>query len=263
MDLFRGAKPVIGVLHVPALPGSPGHTLEWVKIRERVVRDARTLAEGGVDGLILENFGDTPFYPRRVPPHAVAFLTVLGREVKTRLGLPLGVNVLRNDALAAMAVAAAVDAEFIRVNVYTGARVTDQGVIEGEAHEVQRYRKLLGAGVRVWADVAVKHSAALGERALAEEVEDAVRRGRADAILVSGEATGKPTQVEDLREAKGAAGGTPVLAASGVSEENLETMLRCADGVIVGSAFETEGLAGNPVEAERVRRFMQKVRGIV
>ena len=253
--LFGRDKPVIGMLHVPALPGSPGASQEFSAIRDWVLRDAEALTGGGVDGLIIENYGDTPFYPGRVPAHTVAFLTALGCEVKRASALPLGVNVLRNDGLSALAIAAAVGAAFIRVNVYTGARLTDQGIVQGEAHRLQRYRKLLGGGALIFADVAVKHSAPLAPATLADEVEDTVMRGRADAVIVSGSATGKETSIDDLREAKRAAGEAPVFVGSGAGARNVARLLEFADGLIVGTAFKKDGVTTNPVDPERVRRF--------
>jgi len=252
-------KPVIGMIHLPPLPGSPASRLSLEEIRDWVLGDAEALATGGVNGFIVENYGDAPFYPRRVPPHTVAFMTVLAREVKAKFGLPLGVNVLRNDALAALAVATAAGAEFIRVNVYTGARLADQGILEGEAHEVLRSRKLLGSEVRIFADVAVKHSAPLAARPLRDEVEDTILRGRADAIIVSGAATGKETCLDDLREAKAAARSTPVLVGSGVHAGSAAEVLRLADGLIVGTAFKIDGVTTNAVDRSRVREFMAQV----
>ncbi len=153
--------PIIAMLHVPALPGSPRNELDFDAIVDWVLRDADTLASSGVDALIVENFGDVPFYPRHVPRHTVAFMTAIGREVARGFRLPIGINVLRNDAESAIAVASAVPAEFIRVNVHTGARLTDQGLIEGMAHEALRHRKLLGSNVKIFADVNVKHSTPL------------------------------------------------------------------------------------------------------
>ena len=254
--VFGTRHPVIGMLHLPALPGSPGDTLDLDRIRERVIRDAEALSAGGVHGLILENFGDVPFYPGRVPPHTVAFLAVLGRDVKVRFPLPLGVNVLRNDGRSAMAVAAATGAEFIRVNVFTGARLTDQGIVEGEAHRLLRYRKLLACGVHVFADVAVKHSAPLAPRNLEDEVEDTVFRAGASAIIVSGSGTGKAASLDEVRVAKAAAGPAPVFVGSGVTQSNVSEILACADGLIVGSAFKEAGDARNPVDPSRVRAFM-------
>jgi membrane complex biogenesis protein, BtpA family len=260
MTVFRVPKPIIGMLHVPALPGSPANSNGIREIRKWVLADAEALAEGGVDGFILENFGDAPFYPGRVPPHTVAFLSVIGHDLKARFPLPLGINVLRNDALSALAVATAVEAEFVRVNVYTGARLSDQGILQGEAHEILRYRKLLESDVAVFADVAVKHSTAIGQRDLADEVEDTVRRGRADAIIISGSATGKRASLEDLQIARKAACGTPVFIGSGVDTSSAAELLAYADGAIVGTALKKDGYTLNPVDRGRVKALVEAVR---
>ena len=254
--LFGAAKPVIGMLHVPALPGSPANALTFEEVRAWVLEDAGALVSGGVHGLMLENFGDVPFYPGRVPPHTVAFLAVLAAEVKARFALPLGINVLRNDGTSAMAVAAATGAAFIRVNVFTGARLTDQGIIQGAAHRLLRYRRLLASAVLVLADVAVKHSAPLAARTLEEEVEETIGRGLADGIIVSGAATGKETRPEDLRAAKAAAGAAPVFAGSGADPGNVASLLAHADGIIAGTALKRDGRTTNPVDPARVRAFM-------
>ncbi|GBC78537.1 hypothetical protein HRbin08_02033 [bacterium HR08] len=257
--IFGVEKPVIGMLHAPALPGAPGFEGDWERVRARVLADAEALAEGGVEGFLLENFGDAPYYPRRVPPHTVAFLTALGQEVKRAFAKPLGVNVLRNDARSALAIATAIGAEFIRVNVFMGARVTDQGVIEGVAHLLLRDRATLGSVVKVFADVAVKHSAPLAPRDLAQEVLETIERGRADAIILSGVATGQETSPERIREAKAVARATPVLVGSGVTVENVADILRVADGVIVGTFFKQDGVVHRPVDVERVKAFMRVV----
>lgn len=248
-------KPLVGMLHVPALPGSPRASMSFTGIRDFVLADAAALA--GADALMIENFGDVPFYPGRVPPHTVAFLTALAMEVRARHAVPLGVNVLRNDGESAVAVAAAVGAAFIRVNVYTGARLADQGILQGAAHEITRYRRMLGSAARVWADVAVKHSAAIGERPLEDEVEDTLERGLADAVIVSGSATGKATAVEDLRRVKRAARDHPVIVGSGAGVANIAELLETADGVIVGTALKQEGRVSAPVDPARVEALLK------
>jgi membrane complex biogenesis BtpA family protein len=248
------------MLHVPALPGSPANKLRFNAIVDWVLHDANALAAGAVDALLLENFGDTPFYPRRVPPHTVAFMTALGRELKRGFSLPLGINMLRNDAEGAVAVAAAVSAEFVRVNVHIGARVTDQGVIEGTAHHTLRYRKLLGSDVEIFADVDVKHSAPVAPRSLDVEVEESISRGGAAAVIVSGSATGKQTAIADLKAAKKAAGQVAVLAGSGVDVTNVAQVLKIADGAIVGTALKYDGVTTNAVDPHRVSMFMKAVK---
>jgi membrane complex biogenesis BtpA family protein len=244
------------MLHVPALPGSPRNRLPLDGIVAWVLQDAEAFAAGGIDTVVLENFGDVPFYPGRVPPHTVAFMTRLACEVRRRAPLRLGINLLRNDAESALAVASAVGAEFIRVNIHSGARVTDQGVISGLAHETLRYRKLLGSDVLIFADVDVKHSAPLASRLLGEEVEEAVSRGCADAIIVSGSGTGKRTALDDLEAAKRAAGGVPVFAGSGVDAATGGETLQVADGVIAGTALKQGGNPTAPVDPQRVREFV-------
>ena len=255
-QIFDKDKPVIGMLHLPALPGSPTNELSADAIRDHVLKDAEALATGGVDGLILENFGDVPFYPRRVPAHTVAFMTAIALEVRSAFDLPLGINVLRNDAESAIAIAFAAGAQFVRVNIHSGARVTDQGLIEGTAHETLRYRKLLGSNVKIFADADSKHSRALAPHDLKDEVEELIGRACADAIIVTGRATGKPTAIADLKAAKEAAGAVPVFAGSGVGISDVADVLKTADGVIVGTAFKLDGITNNAVDVELVRRFM-------
>ncbi len=248
------------MVHLPALPGSPGSELDVEALRERAVDDARALAGGGVDGVLVENYGDAPYAPDEVDEPTVAAMAVLSAAVRRAVEVPVGVNVLRNDARAALAVAVAAGADFVRVNVWTGARLTDQGIVEGRAHEVLRLRRRLGSRVRVFADVAVKHSAPLAPGDPADEVADAVGRGRADAVIVTGPSTGRPPEPGALETAREAADGVPVLAGSGVTAGTVGDVLERADGVIVGSALRREGRAGRPVDPDRVARFVDAVR---
>ena len=190
--------PIIGMLHARPLPGSPDYCGDFATARHMVLRDAEALVAGGVDGLMLENFGDSPFYPHRVPAITVAAMTSLASDLKWRFDTPLGINVLRNDGQSALAVAVACGASFIRVNVLCGTRVADQGFLHAIAHDLLRDRANLRANsIQIWADVNVKHSAALAERALEDEVRDLIDRGKADAVIVSGSATGQPIDLEN------------------------------------------------------------------
>lgn len=250
--------PVIGMLHLLPLPGAPQYGGDQRTIERRLLEDAEALVEGGVHGLMLENFGDAPFYPDRVPAHVVAQMTHLAGEVRRRFNLPLGINVLRNDGRSGLAIAHAVGAAYIRVNVLCGARVTDQGVLQGIAHELLRDRILFkAADIRIWADVNVKHATPLGQpRPLEDEIEDTLARGMADAVVVSGSATGKATAVDEVRRAKAAAGNMPVIVGSGVTPESIHSYLPWAGGFIVGTGVKIGGVPDAPVDAERVRRLM-------
>ncbi|AXG07637.1 phosphorybosylanthranilate isomerase [Haloplanus rubicundus] len=254
------------MVHLPALPGAPGYddTGGREAIRAAARRDAERLDAGGVDALLVENFGDAPFYPGSVPRHVVAELTALVGTVREATDRPVGVNVLRNDGPSAVAVAAATGAAFVRVNVHVGARVADQGVLEGQAHETMRLRDRLDADVRVLADVGVKHSAPLGGRASGitpELLGDAVERGLADGVIVSGSGTGRATADDDVRAAVAARDDrgldAPVFVGSGVTADTVGDALSAADGVIVGSALEADGEAGRPVSIGRVERLVE------
>ena len=252
---------IIGMLHVPALPGAPLNDKPLSEIIAFVERDAAALVEGGVDALMLENFFDTPFYPGRVPVATVTQLTRVALAVREKCDLPLGINVLRNDGEAAIAIAHAVGAAFVRINILTGARVTDQGVIEGKAHDVLRLRDQLGAReIAILADVDVKHSAPLGQpRAIEDEVADLLHRGGADGLIVSGSATGQATDVEQLKRVRAAAGDAAIFVGSGVTAENAAEYKADADGLIVGTSLKCGGAAEEPVDVERVRALLSTV----
>lgn len=252
---------VVGMLHLPPLPGAPRYAGDAVSAPSTVLRDAEALAEGGVHGLMLENFGDVPFYPGRVPAHVVAQMTAIACEVRRRFPqVPLGINVLRNDGRSALAVAQACGARFIRVNVLCGARVADQGVLEAIAHDLLRDRVMLGASdIRILADVDVKHSAPLAARSLADEVADTLHRGLADGLIVSGSGTGQATDPAHVIEAKRHAGSTPVFVGSGVTAQSVEAFRGHADGVIVGTALKADGVPSNAVSLQRVCEFMRAV----
>jgi membrane complex biogenesis BtpA family protein len=251
---------LVGVIHLAPLPESPRYEGDLGAVIASAERDARALVEAGFDGIMIENFGDAPFVPDQVAPITVAAMTACAVAVRAVApGVALGVNVLRNDAEAALAVAVAARADMIRVNVHTGARVTDQGVVQGRAHVTLRQRRALGAErVAILCDVDVKHSAPLAARALGDEAADLASRGLADAVLVTGTGTGHGVALSDL-ETVLAAVSVPVLVASGATVASLAT-LRGAHGVIVGSCLRASGRAGDPVDGSVASRFADAFR---
>jgi uncharacterized protein len=260
LNFRKDHRSVIGMVHLSPLAGAPRYGDNCAAVRTAAVRDAEALAEGGVHAIMVENFGDVPFFPGRVPAEVVAQMTAIAAEVRRATDLPLGINVLRNDGCSALAIAQAAGAQFIRVNVLCGARVTDQGIVHGIAHDLLRLRRHLGADdVGILADVDVKHSAPLAARAIEEEVADTVERGLADGLIVSGSGTGRPTDLETLRRVKSAAGAVPVFVGSGVTADTVASFLPNADGFIVGTAFKHEARAVNPVDVNRVREFISRL----
>lgn len=259
---------LIGVVHLPAMPGDPRHAGDgFTDVERRAFADAEALAKGGVDGLILENFGSVPFSKgdegHRVPPHQVAVLALLARRCKLELALPVGVNCLRNDAFSAIGIAAASGLDFIRVNVHIGAYVTDQGLIEGEADRSLRYRQALGAqdDIAILADVLVKHAAPLCPIAPAAATRDCLERGLADGVIVTGEATGEPLSRDLLEEVANAAADHLVYIGSGMRPDRVEELAPLADGAIVGTWLKKDGKVDAPVDRARVQELANALKG--
>jgi hypothetical protein len=248
---------LVGVIHLPALPGSPGAKLPLETIVASVIDDARALADAGFDVCMIENFGDAPFFKDAVPPVTVSAMTVCAlAAIEAVPALPIAVNVLRNDAASALAIAHVVGAAAIRINIHCGARMTDQGIIEGRAAETLRLRSALrAANVAIWADVDVKHSAALAPYPLDQEVHDVVERGLATAVIVTGDGTGKAVDAGKLATVRAVAGHAKVLVGSGATLENLPMLAKSAHGVIVGSALRDGGRAGGAIVAARAKEF--------
>ncbi|MHC4971773.1 MAG: BtpA/SgcQ family protein [Planctomycetota bacterium] len=250
--------PVVGVVHLLPLPGSPGYGGGLRKVVDRAVRDAEAYAGGGAHALIVENHGDAPFFKESLPAETVAALTRCAAAVRDAVALPLGINALRNDARAALGVAVAVGASFVRVNVHTGVMATDQGLIEGRAAETLRVRAALGAeDVSIVADAHVKHGRPLHAESLVDAARDLVLRGGADALVVSGVATGAPTDLADLSAVREALPHALLLAGSGVRRETVAEVLAYADAVIVGTALKRGGKTSAPVDVARVRSFVR------
>ncbi|MBI4583978.1 MAG: BtpA/SgcQ family protein [Planctomycetes bacterium] len=270
-------KQLLGMVHLPPLPGSPGAQGRpaaevLANALEAARRDARRLLDGGMDGLIIENIGDAPFYPNSVPPATVASMAAIACQLAAELrvefggkdgaGPFLGVNVLRNDASAALAVAAAAHLDAIRVNIHTGVYATDQGLIEGEAHRTLRERQSLGAKIFILADLLVKHAAPLGHGALDPEViaRDAVHRGLADGLIITGKETGAAADLALLRKVRRAVPERAILVGSGITAKNIRKYLVHADGVIVGTALKEDSVLHAPVDPKRVRRLVREAR---
>lgn len=251
---------IIGMVHLLPLPGSPGWGGSMDAVIERACRDATTLGEGGVDGLIVENYGDKPFFADAVPAETVASMTAAASEVVRVSSVPVGINVLRNDALAALSVAVASRGRFIRVNVLTGTMATDQGWIRGRAAELARLRTTLGGDIEVFADVFVKHASPPPGLSIEEAARDTWHRGGAHALVVSGSGTGAETSVTDLAKVREAVPEAPVWVGSGARPEHLAALARLSTGVIVGSAVQEDGEAGRIVDPARLERFVTSAR---
>lgn len=256
--LFWEQRPLVGMVHLRPLPGSARYDGKGMaETLAQAAADARALEAGGASAIMVENFFDAPFAKDTLPPHTIAALTRAVMTVRETVRLPIGVNALRNDARTALAVAHVCGAQFVRINVFVGAAVTDQGIIEGAARSALLYRRELEADVALWADVFVKHATQLGAMRLEEAAKDAVLRGLADALIVSGTATGSATSAEDVRRVKEVVPETPVLVGSGFGRETAAELLQYADGAIVGTSLKQNGIVSEPVEEARVHALRQ------
>jgi membrane complex biogenesis BtpA family protein len=264
-EIFGRTKVVIGVVHCPPLPGAADYDGAPVAgLIARALDDAHAYAQAGCDGLIVENHGDVPFLkPEAIGPETPAMLAVIADRVRAAVGVPIGINVLANAALHALAVAKAAGAAFVRVNQWANAYVANEGLIEGAAARALRYRALLHArDVRVFADAHVKHGAhaIVADRTLEEQVRDVVFF-HADALIATGQRTGDAATAAEIAGFRAAA-DLPLLVGSGVTEANVADILPHVDGVIIASALKRDGVWWNPVDRARAKRFMDRVRAI-
>jgi membrane complex biogenesis BtpA family protein len=255
-ETLGATRPLIAVVHLLPLPGSHGWGGDIQAVVDRAMRDARAIEDSGFDAVILENFGDAPFARGFAGRGAVAGLAAVAARVGERLSIPVGINVLRSDAVSAVAVASAVGASFIRVNVHIGAAVTDQGIIQGDARETLLAMRDLHPRLAVLADVFVKHAKPLGSASIEQSSIELVERGKADALIVTGVATGSPSSLDQVRRVQAAVPGVPVIVGSGVTAETVADVIRTADGVIVGSAIMEGGRAAHPVDLDRASAFV-------
>ncbi len=256
-QIFPATKVFIGVIHLPPLPGSPRWGGSLAQVLARAQEEAETLQRGGADGIIVENFGDAPFRIGPVDPETVAAMTLAVQRVKESTGLPLGINMLRNDARSALAIAAVTGAAFIRVNVHYGVMAADEGLVEGMAFETLRQRRFLDVDVKILADVLVKHAAPLGDTDLGLMARETAFRGLADGLIISGPVTGQPALETDVAIARKAVPEAFILVGSGVEESNAARLLAQADGAIVGTSLKRDGVITNPIELQRVQRLAE------
>ncbi len=252
-------KPVIAMIHVGALPGTPANSESVAEIVERARAEARLYADAGVRCLMIENMNDVPYTRGHVGPEIVAAMTLIAEAVKRETELPLGIQILAGADLEALAVAHATGLDFVRVECFAFAHVADEGLMQSNAAKLLRYRRAIGAQeVQVWADIKKKHSAhAITADVTIAAMAEAVEFMGADAVIVTGPSTGRAPMTREVRETRSAV-KLPVFVGSGVTLDNVGEFLGICDGVIVGSALKHSGhwrMGPNP---ERVKRLVQR-----
>jgi membrane complex biogenesis BtpA family protein len=248
------------MVHLGALPGSPRYDNDFDAVLEQAVSDSRMLANAGFDAVMVENFGDAPFFADDVPAVTVAAMTRAVAEISHAIDLPLGVNVLRNDALSAMSIAAATGAAMIRVNVLSSMMYTDQGPIVGRAAELARLRSSIAPDVLVLADVFVKHASPPPGATIELSAIDAWERSGADALVISGTGTGTSVDLSDLRQVARVVPGAPLVIGSGADAGNVAALAETVDSVIVGSSLKPNHDVTRPIDETLAVGFVTAAR---
>jgi len=259
---FSKSKPIIGVVHLRSLPGAPRYEGEPMRdIIAAALKDVHTLVDGGIDGIMIENASDMPFSrPEHIGFETVAALSAICQEVRNAISNPIGITCVANGAIAGLAVAKAVGARWVRVNQWVNAYIANEGLLNGPAAEALRYRAQIGAkDVSIFADVHVKFGAhaITADRSITEQATDA-EWFDADVLIATGTRTGSPTQPEEVGEVR-AGTNLPVIVGSGLSPEQVPSLMAVADGAIVGQWLKVDSRWWNPVDPARVERLMNAV----
>jgi uncharacterized protein len=259
-DLFP-EKPIIGMVHLPALPGAPNNDMSMKQLTDFALSETSKLERAGLDACIVENVGDTPLFKEDLPPYTVAAVATITKEVVAHTRMKVGVNMLRNACEEALSVAHIAEAHFIRCNVLIGAYATDQGIIEGCSARVARLRKELNSHVLVFGDVHVKHAYPIFNVEIEYAAQDLAERGGADAVIVSGPRSPVPPPFDRVKKVKDAI-EKPVLIGSGLSLSNISQFYQKSDGILVGEPdFKVKGTWGGPSDERAYRKGVQLCRG--
>jgi membrane complex biogenesis BtpA family protein len=247
---------IYGVIHLKGLPGSTSNIFSIDKIVKLAQNDIDTLTAGGIDGLIIENFGDAPFVKDNLSKRSlVSFATVVS-NLDIDKKLDVGINVLRNDGISALSIAEATDADFVRINVLNNIMYTDQGIIEGKSYDISQFRNTLSKEIKVFADVFVKHATPPYGAKIENHAKELLERAGADVVIVSGDGTGEETNIEDLQRIRDIVPLGKLAIGSGLNEDNIKKYVGISDIGIIGTDFKLDGILNNPVDLNRVKNLI-------
>lgn len=262
--LFKVSKPIIGMVHVDALPGTPKYKGDKNNIINKAIDEAKIYLDAGINSIAIENMHDVPYLNRKVGPEIISMLSIIAYEVKNRTNLPIGLQILAGANKEALACAKSAGIDFIRVEGFVFAHVADEGFINSDAGELLRYRKIIDAeNILIFTDIKKKHSSHnLTADVSIEETAKAAEFFLSDGLILTGASTGKEADVNEIKAVKKVS-KLPVIIGSGITEKNVENYLPFCNAMIVGSYFKREGNWENMVDGKRVKSFMKKVNTIV
>ena len=252
---------IYGVVHLKSLPGSPGNYLHLDEIIELAQEDVNNLIFGGVDGIIIENFGDTPFVKDDISKRTLASFTTVVENIEYDRDIKVGINVLRNDGISALSIAEATKADFVRINVLNNVMMyTDQGMIEGQAHEIAQFKSSLNKEIEIYADVFVKHAVPPEGSKIENHTEELIHRAGADVVIVTGDGTGHEINLEDLNKVRDIVPQGKLAIGSGVNEENIEQYVDIADILIIGTNFKVDQDVSKRIDQRSVEKLIQIIK---
>ena len=252
---------IYGVVHLKPLPGSSGNYLSLDEIIESAQEDVNNLIFGGIDGIIIENFGDTPFVKDDISKRTLASFTTVVENLEYDRDIKVGINVLRNDGIAALSIAEATKADFVRINVLNNVMMyTDQGMIEGKAHEIAQFKNSLNKEIEIYADVFVKHAVPPEGSKIENHTEELIHRAGADIVIVTGDGTGHEINIEDLNKVRDIVPQGKLAIGSGVNEENIEQYVDLADILIIGTSFKVDNDVSKRVDQRSVEQLIKKIK---
>ncbi len=259
-SVFKVAKPVVGMIHIGALPGTPQYAGSVNRIIDTAVKEAALYIRAGIDALAIENMHDVPYLKKEVGHEVSSLMGVIGYEIKKLNKVPCGIQILSSANKAALAVAKSAGLDFIRAEGFVFGHVADEGYVDACAGDLLRYRKNMDADhIAIFTDIKKKHSS----HAITADV-DIVETAKAaefflsDGLVVTGSATGVVADLEEIKAIKNKC-KIPVLVGSGITFENIEKYIPVCDAMIVGSYFKKGGYWANELEYERIVVFMEKV----
>jgi hypothetical protein len=259
--IFNTSMAVIGMIHLMPLPGSPRFGGSLNEVVRAALADAKALEDGGIDGILIENYGDYPYLPRRVAVETTASMVGVVKELVDEIHSPFGINVLANDYVTELAVAYATGGKFIRVEAYVDTVLTDTGALKPASSEIQRYKRSLGTDLSIFADIQAKHTYPVVSKELTVSAKEAERRGLADAVIVTGTETGAQTPAKEVMEVRHVV-SIPVIVGAGITAENIAEYREVADGFVVGTYLKQGGITEKPVDVDKVRKLMGAVKKI-
>ena len=263
MKVLKLHKPIVGMIHVEALPGTPKYKGDIKAVINKAKEEAKIYKQGGIDVLMIENMHDIPYLNRNVGPEIDTLMAIILYEIKNQSQLPAGIQILAGANKQALAAALSAGADFIRAEGFVFAHIADEGTFNSDAGEILRYRSQIKADhIAVFTDIKKKHSShsITADTDIAETAK-AAEYFLSDGVIITGSSTGKEPSLEEIREVKEKV-KIPVLAGSGITFENVKDYLKYCDALIIGSYFKKDGHWTSPLDLAKVKNFMKKVRSI-